>query len=207
MVHRAAAAEMGLDGARMLSLLRRYTHDTRNHLNAMEMEVSQMELLKLDGDGEQSLKRMRRQMSEMEKDLRALAVRFMTPERGPVPAVDLYTLWTSRGRTFFPGNEIEWTCEIRGELLELDFKMVADALGEMLGRCKTAPARASARQVEGAVEYRVEWYPGAQGTSGLPEFELVIARNGGTYKEVPALDGASCRTAFCRFPLHVFPGS
>ncbi len=205
MVNEPVTADNGLDGIRMLSLLRRYTHDARNHLNAMEMEVSQLELLDLNADGVQSLERMRKQMNEIEKDLRALSVRFMKPDRGPVPAVDLFTLWTSRGRTFLPGNDIQWSCEVRGEVLDLDFRMVADALGEMLGRCRTAPARASARQVDGAVEFLVEWEPGAQGTSGLPEFEMVISRNGGTYKETPSIDGASGRSAVCRFPLHTSP--
>ncbi len=205
MVNESVTAEEGLDGIRTWSLLRRYTHDARNHLNAMELEVSQLELLDLEPDGERSLERMRKQMNEMERDLRALSVRFMKPERGPVPAVDLFTLWTSRGRTFLPGNDIHWSCEVRDELLDLDFKMVADALGEMLCRCKTAPARASARPVEGAVEFLVEWELGAQGASGLPEFEMVIARNGGTYKETPAIDGSSGFSAVCRFPLHALP--
>ncbi len=191
---------------RALTVVRRFGHDLRNALNAMEMEACHLDLLVMDGVAKESLLRLRKQMALTEKKLRALTIRFVAPERVPVPVIDLFTKWNSRALSAFPGSAVTWNCAAKNEVIHVDMAMLADALGEMLFFYKRAPVAVTVGHEEGEVRFRVEWsFPdrdtAVQRVPALPEFGTVISGNGGRYME-RACDVSGEAVCECAFPLH-----
>ncbi len=167
------------------------------------MDVCHLELLVEDAEGKESLKRMRKQLSQVERKLRSLTLRFISPEPGVFPAADLFTMWNSRAMGVFPGISIRWENGLGSELISGDLRMLADALGEMLTYYKTSPSVAVTEVKDGMVEFRLEWeFPEESGERRngvpLPEFAHVIGRNGGTFAETESESSATCA---CRFPV------
>ncbi len=193
----------GLSEERSAQLVRRFGHDLRNNLNAVEMDACHLELLIKDAEGKESLNRMRRQLSQVERKLRALTLRFISPEPGVFPAADLFTMWNSRAMGVFPGISIRWEDGLGSELIFGDLRIIADALGEMLTFYKTPPSVAITEVKDGMVEFRLEWEfseESGERKNGvpLPEFAHVIGRNGGSFSET---ESESLVTCACRFPL------
>jgi len=83
----------------------------------MEMEACHLDLLVPDGEAKDSLLRLRKQMALTEKKPRALTIRFVAPERVPVPVIDLFTKWNSRALSAFPGSAVTWNCAARNEVI------------------------------------------------------------------------------------------
>ncbi len=198
-------AREGLSEERSARLVRRFGHDVRNNLNAVEMDACHLDLLIKDTEAKESLQRIRKQLSQVERRLRAMTIRFISPETGDFPAGDLFTMWHSRAMGLQPGASTEWRNELKSEMISGDLRIVADALGEMLTFYKTPPTVAISEVKDGAVEFRLEWNFSEQSGEKkngvrLPEFAHVIERNGGIFTETEAdmENSAVCR---CRFPL------
>lgn len=196
-------AREGLNEERSARLVRRFGHDLRNNLNAVEMDACHLDLLVEDPEAKEALQRMRKQLSEVERRLRALTIRFISPVPANFPAADLFTMWNSRAMGLLPGVSILWENGLGPELICGDLRVIADALGEMLAFYKTPPAVAKAEVKDGMVEFRLEWEfseESGERKNGvpLPEFAHVIGRNGGSFVETESDSSVAC---VCRFPV------
>lgn len=188
--------------------LRRYLHDMRNHLNGVEMEALLLDSLLPGGDGEpqEAVGRIRAELVSMERALGSLTTRFAPLKRGVVSAMDVHTRWQSRGRDA-AGSSCVWRCELADELIDVDMKIVVEALCEVLvGGAVEAVATAS----DGGVLYQVKNSSSSSPGASLPNvpllgFEDAIARNGGRYQSRRD-EGSGEQVSGCWFPCASAPG-
>lgn len=192
--------------------VRRHLHDMRNHLNGIEMDAVLLDTILPEGDeATDAVRRIRGEVALIEPLLKGFAIRFgpLSPQRNT--AADVFTLWQSRsGKT--PANPaFHWHCEVRGESIHVDMKVLADALCELLpGRNSGIAVEISAQAMEGGVRFQVRQKgvsasQGAVDQARLPGFEDVIVRNGGLYRRELDHDTGELNTS-CWFPCDVADG-
>lgn len=183
-------------------VVHRHVHDVRNHLNGVEMETSLLEDLSLDPMARDALARLRSEAKQVEAEMRSLHIRFAAPHRSSFAVIDLFNLWKSRCMALTPKASIEWECDSDEHQIEVDGRMVADALSEQLLRATTSPLQAIVRSdQEGAIfEIREPDDGKSEKQPELPGLGTVIERNGGTFNRSLAKDRREWTTV-CWFPL------
>lgn len=191
---------MSIHAPDLQTMIRRHLHDVRNHLNSIEIDVALIETSTSDPQMLGSINRIRAEVSAAERAMRALSIRFKEPTRGVVAAIDVFHLWRSRSRAGVSDAAIEWECGIEREMINVDLRMTADALCELLRNSGAAPTKASGVVRDGGVSFEIQLFPaGSVNGSLLPGIEAVIASNGGTYQRRETTEDGG--TVACRFPL------
>lgn len=162
--------------------IRRHIHDMRNHVNGVAMEMLLLEGAVTDDAGREALRRARDEIGHMESALASLSLRAAPATRQVVPALDVFTLWRSKVGREQGYGEVEWTCDLDSELVDVDMKAVAGVLCE-LTECESGDGLGcAARGADGGVVYEIAGPLPDDGVPGrvlLPGLEQVVGRSGG----------------------------
>lgn len=195
--------EKQIDEEEFEKFVSRHTHDVRNHLNGIEMEMMLLEL-QADPEGQESIERVRTEIGALENKLRWLSNRVVTPEVSDCVAADVFNLWNSRFGSS-RDSVITWESSLSDESINVDMRMVADTLSEWLeASVNSSPTSVVAEAGDGVVRFLIGYDPSTDRQSiesVLPlGFTTLIERNGGSFcVKSPGEGGAN--TGVCSFPV------
>ncbi|MDF1754715.1 MAG: hypothetical protein P1U89_18160 [Verrucomicrobiales bacterium] len=180
---------------------KQFIHDIRNRLNGIAMETTYLNEVIPDDDTKQSIDRIQNETRLIERDLLALNSRVASPDRTIVPARDVFQLWKSSGQRITSAESGTWTCTLESGLIEVDMRMVANLLGELLPLQSSAPYEILVQSVDDGVSYEVRCQS-EQVTKcpSLPGFENAVSNNGGKYQRSTNEATGEC-VSTCWFPV------
>ncbi|MEQ1861500.1 MAG: hypothetical protein ABMA13_16385 [Chthoniobacteraceae bacterium] len=208
----------------LAQFIRQHTHDVRNDLNGLDLEAALLADLVPDGEGKESVGRMRAQIRRVAADLHALAAKFADPR--PTLALyaagELFLIWQDQLSALDPAPTVQWSDALGAEQVNVDAAALANVFRELLANAQVfgtgAPLRAAARVEDGQVVFELrEPKDAAVETAswgrapfasmrhghyglGLWEAQRVIAANGGAVERRFAPDAMELSTRL-RFPV------
>jgi signal transduction histidine kinase len=162
------------------ALVRRHTHDLRNFLNGMELELALLTEIADETERAAALKRIRREMKHAEAMIRSFGAKFIVETKSPVCASDVAEQWMSDARGLLPECSITWDIQAGHALLHVEAALLRSVLCDLLGltarTCPRLPLEAGCASAEDRVIFRVSC-PEAQTESGYrdPHEQLLWA--------------------------------
>lgn len=126
--------ESSISPTRVAAFIRQYTHDVRNTINCMDLEMELMQDLIAEPEVITSMNRVREQLRSMEVQMRTLSAAFHEPRPTPdlIHARVLLQIWREKHAEQSEAVPIQWTDHLGEEQVEVDVEMVASALSELL---------------------------------------------------------------------------
>lgn len=130
----AMKAEPGIPAERVAAFMRQLTHDVRNGLNGLDLETALLEEVVADGEGQDCVERLRRQLRVLAGQMRALSVSFQDPEpiAAPIAARELFLIWREQHASLADAPEVRWVDELGDEMVSVDAGLMAAVLTELL---------------------------------------------------------------------------
>lgn len=142
------------------AFLRRHTHDMRNDLNALELELALLKELSPEGEAQECVARMSRQARLIAERMKALSARFQDPLpfASILPAHALFVIWQERCEDHRERPDVRWDEQLGDQNVEVDAGMMAAVFNELL--CNAAsfcrgPITVSARPEGTAVFFEM----------------------------------------------------
>lgn len=119
--------------ARVSAFIRQYTHDVRNSINCMDLEMELMQDVVTDPEAVISMTRIREQLRSLEVQMRALSGAFQDPRPTPdrIPARVLLQMWQEKADAA-GAFEVRWLNQLAAEEVEVDVEMMAAVFNELL---------------------------------------------------------------------------
>lgn len=119
---------------RVAAFIRQYTHDVRNTINCMDLEMELMQDVITEPESVTSMNRIREQLRSMELQMRSLSAAFHEPRPTPdvIHARVLLQIWREKHAEQPDAAPIQWSDELADEQVEVDVEMVASAFSELL---------------------------------------------------------------------------
>lgn len=141
------------------ALVRRHTHDLRNFLNGMELELALLGELAAETERSAALQRIRREMKHAEAMIRSFGAKFIVESKSFVCASDLAEQWRSDARGLLPECSIAWDIQAGEALLHAEAPLLRSILGDLLGltarRYPRAPLEAGCRAAQDRVVFSI----------------------------------------------------
>lgn len=125
--------------------MRQYTHDVRNTINCMDLEMELMQDLVTDPEAVTSMNRIREQLRSMELQMRSLSAAFHEPRPTPdrINARVLMQIWREKQAELAGTAQTLWHDHLEAEEVEVDVEMMAQVFNELLANANThSPAGA-----------------------------------------------------------------
>lgn len=155
-------SESSISPTRVAAFIRQYTHDVRNTINCMDLEMELMQDLITEPEAVTSMNRIREQLRSMEVQMRSLSAAFHEPRPTPdvIHARVLLQIWREKHAEQRPDAvQIQWTDNLGDEQVEVDVEMVAAAFSELLANAAAysegGTLRAHAAPREGHVVFEL----------------------------------------------------
>lgn len=138
-------SESSISPTRVAAFIRQYTHDVRNTINCMDLEMELMQDLITEPEAVTSMNRIREQLRAMEVQMRSLSAAFHEPRPTPdiIHARVLLQIWREKHAELSDAAQIQWSDKLGDEQVEVDVEMVAAAFSELLNNT-TAHSEGSA---------------------------------------------------------------
>jgi len=114
------------------ALVRRHTHDLRNFLNGMELELALFAETDDETERSEALKRIRREMKLAEAMLRSFGAKFIVETKSQVSVADVAEQWMSDARRLLPECSIDWDIKAGDALLHVEAALLRSLLGDLL---------------------------------------------------------------------------
>lgn len=120
--------------ARVSAFIRQYTHDVRNTINCMDLEMELMQDLVTDPEAVTSMTRIREQLRSLELQMRSLSGAFHDPRPTPdrINARVLLQIWREKSAELAGSLDIRWNDQLGAEEVEVDVEMMAAVFNELL---------------------------------------------------------------------------
>lgn len=158
-------SDSSISPTRVAAFIRQYTHDVRNTINCMDLEMELMQDTVTEPEAVISMNRIRDQLRSMELQMRALSAAFheLRPTPDVIHARVLLQIWREKYAEQSGMVQIQWSDTLGDEQVEVDVEMVAAAFGELLNNANThaeagastAPLRAHAAVRDGLVIFQL----------------------------------------------------
>lgn len=118
--------------------IRQHTHDVRNDLNGIDLEVTLLGDLAPAGEAAESVARIRAQIRRVAADLRTLAAKFADaqPTRALYAARELFLIWQDQVAALNPAPAVEWSDTLGAEQVNVDATALADIFRELLANAQ-----------------------------------------------------------------------
>ena len=146
-----------IPSARVAAFVRQFTHDVRNVVNSLDLETGIVEEFVSEGEGQESVQRVRRQLHVLAERMRSISTVFQDPQpiAGPIAARELLLIWQEKHAALAKPPEVQWHDEVADEMVNVDVEMLATVFRELLvnaaafsaGQPLTATARIEAGSV------------------------------------------------------------
>lgn len=153
--------EPSIPSVRVAAFVRQFTHDCRNGLNSLDLETGILEEFVSEGEGQESLQRVRRQLRSLAERLRSLSMHFQNPHpvAGLIAARELLLIWQEKHAALANAPEVHWQDELGDEKVNVDVEMIADVFRELLVNAATFspgdPLTVTARVANGKVLFEL----------------------------------------------------
>ncbi len=148
--------------SRAAAFVRQHTHDVRNGLNSLDLEIEYLhELVPAEGEAAESVQRIRRQVRAVTQQLRTLSLLFQDPSpvTARLPANVLMKIWREKHATQTPPLDVQWVDELGEEEVSVDVEMMATVFRELLANAAvhapSARLTLSARVIGGDVLFEL----------------------------------------------------
>ncbi|MGV3663180.1 MAG: hypothetical protein ACO1TE_23615 [Prosthecobacter sp.] len=127
-------SESSISPTRVAAFVRQYTHDVRNTINCMDLEMELMQDVITEPEAVTSMNRIREQLRSMEMQMRSLSAAFHEPRPTPdvIQARVLLQIWREKHAEQPEAAQIQWSDKLGDEQVEVDVEMVASAFSELL---------------------------------------------------------------------------
>jgi len=127
-------AEPDIPWPRFAAFIHQHTHDVRNGLNGLDLEIALLRELVTDDEGRASVERMQGQVRSLAGKLRSLNsfIEDPHPVPGPIAARDLLLIWRETHAALTTAPEVRWADELHDEKVEVDVEMMAMVFRELL---------------------------------------------------------------------------
>ena len=114
--------------------MRQLTHDVRNQLNGLELELTLASEFVTGGEGAESLSRTRDQLHHIAAQLRSLSLKFAdpSPTLAPIAAAELFLIFKEQAAGVEKLPPINWSQTLKDELVSVDAGDLANAVRELL---------------------------------------------------------------------------
>lgn len=120
--------------ANLAAFFRQHTHDVRNDINGIDLEMELLQELQSDPEALESMNHIRQQLRGMEQRLRSLSVLFheLSPEASPIAASVLLQIWREKHAVLPQAGEVAWVNHLDGETVNVDEEMMGRVFMELL---------------------------------------------------------------------------
>jgi hypothetical protein len=191
-------------------LVKRHTHDLRNSLNGIEMELTLMLETEARLGREQSIRRVRREMSVAQAGLRSFSAKCLLEPRAPTCIADVAEQWMADARTLLPEAAIIWEIHPGSGRILVERQLLRGLLSDWLtgtvrGR-SAVPIHASCRVGGDEVTFAVAAHGVAKSADAAGSvsaldwtlFQSFAARCGAVPEPIssPTGDRLACRLVF-----------
>lgn len=150
-----------VDWSRLAAFVRKHGHDLCNELNGLDLQATLAAELVTDAEARAGLKQLRAGLRQIATDLRALSAKVAEPKAtlAPTAAGALFKWWEQQLANTDTRLEVEWTCTLGDERINVDASAVEWAFQELLENAAAFPAsgklRASAYVAEASVIFEL----------------------------------------------------
>ena len=114
------------------ALVKRHTHDLRNFLNGLGMELALVSESADPAEKLAAVKRIHREMKCSETVLRSFAAKFVVEAKTSVSVSDIVEQWMSDARTLLPECSIAWDTKAGEAVLQVEPGLLRGVLGDLL---------------------------------------------------------------------------
>ena len=177
--------EPDIPWARFAAFVRQHTHDVRNGLNCLDLEISFLREIVTEGEGCDCVERLRAQVRALGVQMRELSAVIQAPNpiQAPLAARDLFLIWKEQHADLPKPIEVQWVDELGTEQVNVDAGMMASVLRELLANAAVfsegATMTASARRDGDEVIFELREPKAAALDPSAWGEPLVTARRGG----------------------------
>lgn len=132
-------SESSISPTRVAAFIRQYTHDVRNTINCMDLEMELMQDVMTEPEAVTSMNRIREQLRSLEVQMRSLSAAFHEPRPTPdvIHARVLLQIWREKHAEQPESAQIQWSDNLGDEQVEVDVEMVAGTFSELLTNAST----------------------------------------------------------------------
>jgi hypothetical protein len=114
------------------ALVKRHTHDLRNFLNGLGMELTLVSESRDPAEKLAAVKRIHREMKCAESILRSFATKFVVEAKTSVSVSDIVEQWMADARTLLPECSIAWDTKTGSAVLQVEPGLLRSLLGDLL---------------------------------------------------------------------------
>jgi signal transduction histidine kinase len=154
-------AEPDIPWERIAAFVRQFTHEVRNGLNSLDLEISLLRELTTDPESEACAARSREQVRKLANQLRTLSALFQSPQpmKARIAARELLQVWREQHAALAKSLAIRWVDELEEAEVSVDEAMMASVFRELLLNAATfapaGPLIITGRRTENAVVFEV----------------------------------------------------
>lgn len=114
--------------------VRQHTHDVRNGLNSLDLEMALLHELVADSEGRACIERVRSQVRALGGQMRALSALAHEPKpvTARMAARELFLIWNEQHAALTTPIEVQWVDELGAEQVSVDAGMMAAVFRELL---------------------------------------------------------------------------
>ena len=146
---------------RFAAFVRQHTHDVRNGLNSLDLEMALLHELVAEGEGRACIDRVRSQVRALGGQMRSLSALFQEPKpsAAPLAAQEVFHIWNEQQAGLPAPLEVKWVNELGEEQVSVDAGMIATVFRELLANAAAfsegSTVTASARRAGGDVLFEL----------------------------------------------------
>lgn len=126
--------DLSIPWTRVAAFIRQHTHDVRNTINCMDLEIELMSDVVVGEEAEESMRRIRGQLRSLELQMRSLSSAFHEPRpmTSPIGARVLLQIWREKHAEMENAAQIDWVNELGEEEVNVDVEMISAVFKELL---------------------------------------------------------------------------
>lgn len=140
-------------------VIKRHTHDVRNALNGMELELTLLGEGATDPAAREAVKRLREAGAEISRLMQGLSSKYGTESPCVLPAIQIAERWNADARHVASDTPLQWNIQLDGEAVCVDAGLIRsllkDALEMAVRISRRRPLQVSCRHDEGRVVFEI----------------------------------------------------
>jgi signal transduction histidine kinase len=113
-------------------VIKRYSHDVRNALNGMEIELTSLGEAATDPAVLESVKRLREAGAEVGRLIQGLSSKYSTETAAILPVIQIAERWSADARYLAPHNILEWNIVAGSQVVWGEAGLIRSLLKDML---------------------------------------------------------------------------
>lgn len=125
--------DLSIPWSRVAAFVRQHTHDVRNTINCMDLEMELMSDVVSDQEVEDGMKRVRGQLRSLELQMRALSAAFHDPRpmATPLGARVLLQIWREKHIEMGGASDVQWLGDVGEQQVNVDVEMMSAVFKEL----------------------------------------------------------------------------